>query len=1028
MKILAIRGRNIASMEGDFELDFRREPLASAGLFAITGPTGAGKSTLLDVLCLALYGKTPRLEKAKENNVAITEVGKNLSPHDARFLLRRGCAEGYAEVDFMALSGEPYRARWAVRRARDRADGALQEAEVRLYNLKSGREEGGKRMELWNRITQLIGLSFAQFTRSVLLAQGDFATFLKATQGEKAEILEKLTGTEVFGRISSALFQKNKEAAERYRRFEMQTEGLALMPAEERECLQAEYHALLPDLEQRTRQGEALRRAVQWLQRYDELLAGETAARQGVEQAKARTSAFEEAHPHLPQIETAWQIRTGYADYSRDRRERQQAAQQAAQVSADLTRQAASLADLQSRRTEAQTALQTWLRQYEEEVVPKLEQAKQWRTTVQERDTQRRKLQAAHETEQKQWQQHTADLARLTAQQDQAARDLAAEQRYAEEHAAEAELARQAALLLNLCETVENETAQQRQNEALAAQNRTQLEKDQAVLAEQEQQAKQLAEALPEQVFTLRRQLSEGQPCPVCGAVHHPWGDRLNVLSEDENRLKQAKEALQTAIERQGQQMADRQAEVQRLEAMAGTYRKRAAEAHAALGGHLTPCWPDWETLWRAGRLQQEIEKRATAWQQHESRRQTAERQAQEARVALAGLQEVAEKEARDLQQKQEELAALQQQIETLADNYRQLWGEERLEQVEARFKAQRQALETALQSAETALQMAERQKTALETQGKQLNDRQAELKTAIERKEKEIYEWLSAHPEIGTEERLQQLLATSENDLASWQRQRDRERQVRIQAQSVWEERQAQLQAHRQQPDHPAEDADRVALAAQVAEAQQALEERQRRKTELELRFRQEEDRQAHLKQLTAEMEKARLAYEEWAKLNELFGSADGGKFKQMAQAYTLDILLGYANRHLEQLTKRYTIQRVGDTLALQVVDGDMLGEVRSVHSLSGGESFLVSLALALGLASLSSNTMRVDSLFIDEGFGSLDADTLQTAMAALEHLQTQGRKIGVITHVAEMTERIPCRILVEPTGGGGSRVRLAG
>ncbi|MDE6440767.1 MAG: ATP-dependent exonuclease, partial [Bacteroidales bacterium] len=119
-------------------------------------------------------------------------------------------------------------------------------------------------------------------------------------------------------------------------------------------------------------------------------------------------------------------------------------------------------------------------------------------------------------------------------------------------------------------------------------------------------------------------------------------------------------------------------------------------------------------------------------------------------------------------------------------------------------------------------------------------------------------------------------------------------------------------------------------------------------------------------------------------------------------------------------------TIQRVGDTLALQVEDGDMLGEVRSVHSLSGGESFLVSLALALGLASLSSNTMRVDSLFIDEGFGSLDADTLQTAMAALEHLQTQGRKIGVITHVAEMTERIPCRILVEPTGGGGSRVRV--
>ena len=1026
MKILAIRGRNIASIEGDFELDFRREPLASAGLFAITGPTGAGKSTLLDVLCLALYGKTPRLEKARENNVAITEVGKTLSPHDARFLLRRGCAEGYAEVDFMALSGEPYRARWVVRRARDRADGALQEAEVRLYNLKTGREEGGKRTELWNRIAQLVGLSFAQFTRSVLLAQGDFAAFLKATQAEKAEILEKLTGTEVFGRISSALYQKHKEAAERYRQYELQTAGLSLMSAEERERLQTEYDGLLPDLEQRTRQVEAYRQAGQWLQRFDELLSGEKDARQGLEQAKAQMAAFEEAHPHLPQVETAWQVRTDYADYSRDRRERQQAAQQAAQVSVDLTRQTADLEGLTQRRAVAQTALQTWLRQYEEEVVPKLEQAKQWRTTVQERDAQRRKLQAAYETEQKQWQQHTADLARLTAQQDKAAQDLAAEQQYAEQPQTYAELSQQAGLLRNLCETVVNETAQQRQNETLAAQNRTQLEKDQAVLAEQEQQAQQLAEALPEQVFMLRQQLSEGQPCPVCGAVHHPWGDRLDVLSEDENRLKQAKEALQAAMAQQTKRMADRQAEVQRLDAMAETYRKRAAEAYAALGQHLSPCWPDWETLWQVGRLQPEIESRVAAWQQHESRRQAAERQAQEARVALAGLQEVTEREAQALRQKQEELAALQRQIEALVDDYRQLWGEERLEQVEGRFKAQRQALEADLQSAETALQTAERQKTALETQSKQLADRQAELKEAIDRKEKQIQAWLSVHSEIGTEERLQQLLATSETDLAAWQRQREQGRQAGIQAQSVWAERQSQLQAHRQLPAHPAEDTDRAALAAQEAEAKQALEERQRRKTELELQFRQEAERQAHLQQLTAAMEKARLAYEEWAKLNELFGSADGGKFKQMAQAYTLDILLGYANRHLEQLTKRYTIQRVGDTLALQVEDGDMLGEVRSVHSLSGGESFLVSLALALGLASLSSNTMRVDSLFIDEGFGSLDADTLQTAMAALEHLQTQGRKVGVITHVAEMTERIPCRILVEPTGGGGSRVRV--
>ncbi len=160
------------------------------------------------------------------------------------------------------------------------------------------------------------------------------------------------------------------------------------------------------------------------------------------------------------------------------------------------------------------------------------------------------------------------------------------------------------------------------------------------------------------------------------------------------------------------------------------------------------------------------------------------------------------------------------------------------------------------------------------------------------------------------------------------------------------------------------------------------------------------------------------------WAQLNELIGAADGKKFRNYAQQYTLDVLLGYANRHLNELSRRYRLQRISDTLALMVVDQDMGDELRSVHSLSGGESFLVSLALALGLASLSTNRVRVESLFIDEGFGSLDADTLRVAMDALDGLQSMGRKVGVISHVQEMTERIATRILVQRTAGGRSLV----
>ena len=163
------------------------------------------------------------------------------------------------------------------------------------------------------------------------------------------------------------------------------------------------------------------------------------------------------------------------------------------------------------------------------------------------------------------------------------------------------------------------------------------------------------------------------------------------------------------------------------------------------------------------------------------------------------------------------------------------------------------------------------------------------------------------------------------------------------------------------------------------------------------------------------------------WSKLNDIIGSADGKKFRQIAQEHTLEVLLSFANLHLKDLTNRYKIERIPNTLGLQVVDLDMGDEIRTVYSLSGGESFLVSLALALGLASLSSSKMKVESLFIDEGFGSLDPNTLNIAMDALERLHNQGRKVGVISHVQEMTERIPVQIKVSKKSSGRSLVEVA-
>ena len=178
----------------------------------------------------------------------------------------------------------------------------------------------------------------------------------------------------------------------------------------------------------------------------------------------------------------------------------------------------------------------------------------------------------------------------------------------------------------------------------------------------------------------------------------------------------------------------------------------------------------------------------------------------------------------------------------------------------------------------------------------------------------------------------------------------------------------------------------------------------------------------------LSAELEVRRIAARRWERLNDLIGSADGAKFRGIAQRRTLDILLGYANAQLAQLAPRYRLERIPESLNLIVLDRDMGDERRSVHSLSGGESFLVSLALALGLAALTSNRLRIESLFIDEGFGNLDVETLNVAMGALMRLESQGRKVGVISHVSEMADAIPVQIRVAKGRGGASRLIVPG
>jgi len=294
MKILAIRLKNLASLAGPFELDFTAEPLASAGLFAITGPTGAGKSTLLDALCLGLFGAVPRLNKASQGT-KVPDAEGEIGSNDPRSLLRRGTGSGFAEVDFVGNDGRRYRARWEANRARDKAAGKLQSSRQSLRDLDSDQLLASQKGDYKTQLEARLGLNFEQFTRAVLLAQSEFSAFLKADDNERSELLEKLTDTALYTHLGRRAFEKSKTARETLKQLQDQAGGIAPLSTEQREALDSELHGAMAELKALQLQGRRVEQQQQWHQSAAQLQAQR---QQAVEQLdNARQQWAERATP-----------------------------------------------------------------------------------------------------------------------------------------------------------------------------------------------------------------------------------------------------------------------------------------------------------------------------------------------------------------------------------------------------------------------------------------------------------------------------------------------------------------------------------------------------------------------------------------------------------------------------------------------------------------------------------------------------------------------------------------------------------
>ena len=341
------------------------------------------------------------------------------------------------------------------------------------------------------------------------------------------------------------------------------------------------------------------------------------------------------------------------------------------------------------------------------------------------------------------------------------------------------------------------------------------------------------------------------------------------------------------------------------------------------------------------------------------------------------------------------------------------------LQNYDATLLQQQQRYRQSKLSFDQLRQQYEQQKQALQ----QLSSQSQHHAQNVEHATAEIERWLKQHPQLELAE-LEALLLLSSADEQRMRQALKQAEQALTQADAALKATQQQLDEHRQQ--QPAIDLDTLNSSLISQEQRLALQIEQR--DQLKLKFELHQQSLSKQQQFMDQILEIQQQEHRWSKISDLMGSSTGKVFRDIAQQYHLDILIEYANQQLSLLSQRYTLKRLENSLSLAIIDHDMDGEMRSVSSLSGGESFLTALALSLAIANMASGSMKIESLFIDEGFGTLDAASLHMVMNALDQLQSQGRKVVLISHIQDMHERIPVQIQVNPRGAGASSIEIVG
>ncbi len=1080
MKILSLQLKNLNSLYGEWFIDFTDKTYQNDGLFVLSGPTGAGKSTILDAVCLALYGQTPRLGKITQTN---NEV---MSKHTA---------DCYSLLHF-ETKGIQYYARFEQRKAKNNPNGKLQDVERSIAKEKPDSIICRKKTEINEEIIRITGMDFPRFTRSILLAQGAFDSFLKARDEEKSMLLEQITGTEIYSEISQTIYQRAKSEKEKKERLILLTNNTSLLPPEEIEKLKNRQETHNQELATINQQLSQIRTFILWHNQMQELQEKIDTAKNRHKNFLEQKKASEEKAIQLIKAEKAEKLYPEYHALNLQEKEIQNAQASLTELEKNLPKQETQLKLLIQKIEEIHNNCQQEKINYEKlrplfEEIKKLDieleninkniQAQSTEIAQSEKEKQKiasdiqeiDKKNAAIRQEQNElsnWFQTNTCLETLKQELSAIKNNLIHLDTIIESGKQTKNKIAEQEEELKLQKT--NNAKQEQSQKELIADTKLKQKQQKQITGQIEtllkenslQELKTTLSFLEEKKFLLaqisaleeqRKTLREGEECPLCGSIHHPFMQKDTIIpsgnSDIDINIKQLKHQIEE-IEKLKQ-------EQDKIDLLLTENNKRLENIGQTIQDNA-------RQIMNKEKLIQEFQKeRNELLKQYNEERETLLQQVKPFNITeiipnkSQDITEILEghlknfdmknKQKQDieqtLQENEKQLASLQTQLAVIQNNLTYKNGQLQTEKNTYSSIKRKREKDFAQKNPQTEEEKLLKSINELEEKKEKIlqeKDKQNQEVTQSKEQIKHLQAFLaekSKNVSMLKEEFLQKLQEQEFSDVEDFLKAQLSKEELQH-LQHIFKELEQNIKLTQSKLAESEKELQTLKNKNLTAGSKQELEEQEkniREKQEASLvelgeiqgKLKQNQEIANTYNEKLQELKKQEHIQAKWDALNSLVGSADGKKFRQIAQAITFEQVLHYANMKLQLLQKRYLlIQDKNNLLNLNVLDNYQGGEIRAVQNLSGGESFIVSLSLALGLAQMASKNVRVDSLFLDEGFGTLDEENLDTALSTLAGIQQEGKLIGIISHIPLLKERINTQINVIPEQGGRSILQGAG